>query len=109
MLARPLTGMVLVNRAERAADALALLASQNPAVLRLLKGIAGASMYAELAFIVGDVVIAAGVEQGAIPVEHPLAHNIRQEIVIVQEMVQKQVAQQQAAAQTVESESPQSV
>jgi hypothetical protein len=99
---RPLMGLVLVNRAERAADALVLLAQQNPRVLRLLKMVAGASVYAELGAIVGELVIAGGVEAGAVPVGSPLTSSIRQEIEIVLAVEAQRAAEaeRRAAAQT---------
>jgi hypothetical protein len=103
---RPLTGLVLVNRAERAADALTMLAAQNPRVLRLLKLVAGASIYAELGAIVGEMVVAAGVEAGAVPIESPLTGSIRQEIGIVVELNQARAAQAEAQAQAQEPTAP---
>jgi hypothetical protein len=100
----PLTGMVIVNRAQRAANCLADLAEQNPAVARLLAAVTGISVYAELAFVVGDVVVAAGVERGAIPVDHPLATNIRPEIEIVVRENQAMQERMAAAAAAAERE-----
>jgi hypothetical protein len=101
----PLTGMVVVNRAERAANSLAALARQSPAVLRVLKLISGASIYGEVGFILGEVLIAVGVEQGAIPVDSLVAQSIRPEIEIAQKEAAQLVrvqdqAQQRQAAQT---------
>jgi hypothetical protein len=87
--------MVVVNRADRAAKCLSALAATNPAVLRLLVQVAGMSVYAELAFVAGDIVIAAGVESRVVPMNHPLALNIRPEI----ELYLKVAEEAQQAAQ----------
>jgi hypothetical protein len=102
MLIRPLTGLVIVNRAGPAADALALAAQRNPRLLRVLKGLASISAYGELVVIVGNVVVAAGVEAGALPVEHPLTVQIRPEIAEIQKSFAA-MPQATATAQAVEN------
>jgi hypothetical protein len=97
----PVTGLVVANRADRASTALCILASKNPALLNLLRMAAAGGVYAELGFIVGDVVIALGVERGAIPVDSFLTSTIRPEIAAAQEAArvqQEAYAAQQAAA-----------
>lgn len=78
---RPLTGMVLLNRAPKTADAIFALAQQNPRLMALLKRMGGISAYGDLAVIAGSVVVAVGVESQAIPLNSPLTTFIRPELV----------------------------
>jgi hypothetical protein len=92
--------MVLVNRAEIVANSLASAAQSNPRLLRVLKGITSINAYGALVIVAGNVVVAAGVESGAIPMDHPLTIQIRPEIEHVRKTIE---AQQAAQAQAVEN------
>lgn len=94
----PLTGLVVVNRADKMGEELAILAERNPAVRRILERLVLVSGFATLGFVVKDVVVAAGVERGVIATDHPLAGSIQEEIKIVVEVQQRAAAIAQAAA-----------
>lgn len=94
----PLTGLVVVNRADKMGEELAILAERNPAVRRILERLVLVSGFATLGFVVKDVVVAAGVERGVIAMDHPLAGSIQEEIKIVVEVQQRAAAIAQAAA-----------
>ena len=102
MLIRPLTGLVIVNRAEVVANSLASAAQSNPRLLKVLKGITSINAYGALVIVAGNVVVAAGVESGAIPLDHPLTIQIRPEIDHVRSTIEAQQAAQ-AQAQAVEN------
>lgn len=72
-LAMPVTGTVMISRAPTTADALIRIARRDERVRNALLAMLRYSAYAELAMVLGAIVLAVMVDRGQLPPEHPVA------------------------------------
>jgi hypothetical protein len=96
MVLSPTGGRVMMNRAPKAAGALIDMARHDPRLAAFLERFLARARFAALGEVVGEVVIAVGVDRGVIPPTSPITTTIQLENA---ETIQQVRAEQQAQAE----------